>query len=76
MEQLPRIEISGPYQTRPNDWSPELTAFGDALEAVLKEGKHDLKDIVAGLNDRHHTAPDGSVWTEATLKARLAELDR
>jgi hypothetical protein len=74
MEKLPHVEVIGPHQTRPSAWPPELTAFADALEAVLGKGDHDLKAIVAGLNAHGSKAPDGTVWTEASLRVRLKEL--
>jgi len=76
MEHLPAVEVIGPHQTRPANWPPALTEFADALEAVLAEGKHSLAALVAGLNERGFPAPDGSPWTEATLRARLAELGK
>jgi hypothetical protein len=74
MEQLPRVRITGPHQTRPAEWPAEFSRFGDALEAVLGSGTHDLAGIVAGLNERDCRAPDGAVWTEASLRRRLADL--
>jgi|GEM_PF-1650110 hypothetical protein len=74
MEHLPTVEVTGPHQSRPPSWPAPLTAFADALEAVLATGRHDLPGIVAGLNERGFPAPDGGKWTEASLRARLAEL--
>jgi len=75
MEQLPYVEVVGPHQTRPAEWPAELGAFADVLEAVLA-GTHELDAIVEGLNARGFAAPDGGRWTEASLRARLAELGR
>ncbi len=74
MEQLPTVDITGPYQTREREWTPELSAFGDALESVLASGVHDLAGIVAGLNAAGSATPAGSAWSEASLRSRLADL--
>lgn len=73
MEHLPVVEVTGPHQTRPPSWPPALTEFADALEAVFAEGIDDLPRIAAALNARGVAGPGGG-WTEATLRARLAEL--
>jgi hypothetical protein len=61
---------------RPPEWPQALTAFADDLEAVLGEGRHELTELVAALNERGSLAPDGSPWTEDVLRARLAELGK
>ncbi len=62
-------------QTRPGQaYAPEVTAFGDALEAVMADGTHDLAGIAAGLNARHVAAGGRSDWTPETLSAYFAEL--
>lgn len=71
------IDVTGGNQTRPAGWpATELEPFADALEAVLKAGKHDLPSLVEGLNAHGVASPDGVQWTEESLKSRLAELDR
>ena len=74
MEQLPTVDITGPYQTRGREWTPDLSAFGDALEGVLAAGVHDLAGIVAGLNACGSKTPAGSDWSETALRSRLADL--
>jgi hypothetical protein len=74
MEHLPTVEVTGPHQTRPESWPAALTEFADALEAVLAQGDHSLSAVVEGLNRRGAAAPGGGPWTEASLRARLAEL--
>jgi hypothetical protein len=74
MKHLPNAEVTGPHQSRPQAWPPELSAFADALESVLAAGKADLPSIAAGLNDLGYPAPGGGTWTETTLRARLGEL--
>ncbi len=72
----PRVDVTDGYQTRPAGWpTAELDPFADALEAVLKTGKHDLGSLVVGLNSSGVKAPDDATWTDASLVARLAELD-
>ena len=62
-------------QTRPKHaYTPEVTAFGDALEAVMADGTHDLAGIAAGLNSRHVSAGGRSDWTPETLGSYLADL--
>ncbi len=60
------------HQTAPaGGYPPDAVALGDALEAVMAEGPHDLAGIVASLNALPSThAP----WTTESLAARLAEL--
>ena len=73
----PHVDVTDGYQTRPAGWqAAELDPFADALEAVLKTGKHDLASLVEGLNAGGVTPPAGAAWTAASLTARLAELDR
>jgi hypothetical protein len=76
MEQLPTVEIAGPYQTRAAEWPAALSALGDALEAVLATGVHDLPGIVAGLNAAGCRDADGTGWSEASFRRRMAELGR
>jgi hypothetical protein len=62
-------------QTRPEQpYSPEVTAFADALEGVMADGTHDLAGIAAGLNARRVAAGGRSNWTPETLSAYVAEL--
>jgi hypothetical protein len=76
MEQLPTVNINGPYQTRAVHWPAAFTALGDALEAVMATGIHDLPGIVSGLNAAGSTTAEGTGWTEASFRARMAELGR
>jgi hypothetical protein len=62
-------------QTRPEQpYGPEVTAFADALEAVMADGTHGLAEIAAGLNARRVTAGGRSNWTAETLGTYLAAL--
>jgi hypothetical protein len=62
-------------QTRPEQpYAPEVSAFADALEAVMADGTHGLAEIAAGLNARHVAAGCRSNWTPETLSAYFAEL--
>jgi hypothetical protein len=62
-------------QTRPeHPYAPEVTAFADALEAVMADGTHGLAEIAAGLNARRVSAGGRSNWTPETLSAYFAEL--
>jgi hypothetical protein len=59
-------------QTAPSGgYPPDAVALGDALEAVMDEGPHDLEGIVAALNARF---PHASPWTAETLAAKLHQL--
>lgn len=49
-------------------------SLGESLEALLKEGKTSLDDLVAGLNARNVLGPNGQNWTPALLKLELARL--
>ena len=62
-------------QTRPVAGYPaEVTAFADALEAVMADGTHDLEGIAAGLNARDIVSGGHACWTPETLAAYFAEL--
>jgi hypothetical protein len=62
-------------QTRPEQpYGLEGAAFGDALEAVMADGTHDLAGIAAGLNARRVAAGGRSNWTPEILSEYLAEL--
>jgi hypothetical protein len=62
-------------QTRPEQpYLPEVTAFADALEAVMGDGTHGLAEIAAGLNARRVAAGGRSNWTPEALAGYLAEL--
>jgi hypothetical protein len=52
----------------------DVTAFADALEALMADGTHDLTGIVAGLNARHVAAGGRAQWTPESLTAYFAEL--
>ena len=69
------VEVIGPHQTRPPVWPREATVLADELEAVFAAGANDLVAVLGALNARGtSSAPDGSPWTESSLRARLAEL--
>jgi hypothetical protein len=63
------------YQTLPATGYPaDAHAFGDALEAVMADGTHDLDGIAAALNARSVNAGGHASWTPATLGDYLAVL--
>ncbi len=62
------------HQSIAEPQSPYALAFGDALEALLKERVHDLPGLVAGLNQAAFLPPEGGTWTEARLAAEFAKL--
>jgi hypothetical protein len=55
----------------PTDYENRL---GDALEAALADGVHDLAALVARLNAQGVAAPDGAPWTEARFEHAMKEL--
>jgi hypothetical protein len=57
-------------------WPPtaEEQALGDALEAILKQGIHDLDGIVDGLNRSGVAAPGGGAWTVESFQAEMRRL--
>lgn len=59
------------HQSAPWPPSPEDQALGDALEAILKEGVHDLDGIVAGLNGSGVAPPGGGAWTAEAFQAEM-----
>lgn len=58
------------------DWTETAytRALGNALEAMFDDGKHDLAEIVAGLNAAKVAPPEGDSWTEDLFKAEMARL--
>ena len=63
------------YQTRPDPPYPaEVTAFADALEAIMADGTCELAAIAAALNARHIVAGGHGAWSPETLSAYFAEL--
>ena len=63
------------FQTLPATGYPaDVHAFGDALEAIMADGTHDLAGIAAGLNARGTAAGGHDTWTPETLGAYLADL--
>lgn len=62
-------------QTRPDPPYPaEVTAFADALEAIMADGTHELAAIAAALNERSICSGGRERWTPETLSAYFAEL--
>ena len=62
------------WQTRevePDEYQLELCG---ELEAIFAQGKHELKEIVQGLQQSGATPPDGREWTEETFMAEMRRL--
>jgi hypothetical protein len=57
----------------PSDYEVKL---GDALEAILSQGVHDIDGIVAGLNESGVAPPEGQQWTADLFKSEMARLGR
>ena len=62
------------HQSISQPQTPYEVAFGDAIEALLKQRVHDLPGLVAGLNRAEFAPPEGGVWTERSLQAAFATL--
>ncbi len=63
-----------PHQTRTAPPSPYEVRLARTLEEVFAAGKHDLPDLLEGLNARHVRTPDGQPWTEASFRAEMQRL--
>ena len=61
-------------QTCPEPYAPDVIAFADELEDIMRDGTHELAGIVAALNARHVVAGGRGNWTPETLSAYFAEL--
>jgi hypothetical protein len=61
-------------QTKPQPYPDEVVRFGDALEAIMGEGVHDLDAIVAQLNARGVRACGRTHWTPESFRSLVAEL--
>ncbi len=66
--------IDYPHQCRDWEETPYTKALGDALEALFDEGKHDLAEIVDGLNRAGVLPPGRSSWTEDLFKSEMSRL--
>jgi hypothetical protein len=58
----------------PNPYPPEVDAFGDALEQIMRDRTYGLAEIAAALNRRGIVCAGRTSWTAETLAAYLAEL--
>jgi hypothetical protein len=58
----------------PNPYPPEVDAFADALENIMRDRTYALGDIAAGLNQRGISCAGNASWTPETLAAYLAQL--
>jgi hypothetical protein len=58
----------------PNPYPPEVDAFADALENIMRDRTYALDDIAAGLNKRGITCGGNASWTPEALAAYLAQL--
>lgn len=62
------------HQSIEEEQSAYEVALGDALEAILTTGTHDLDGIVAGLNASDIRPPEGGDWTADTFTREMARL--
>ncbi|TXH68341.1 MAG: hypothetical protein E6Q83_14740 [Thiothrix sp.] len=51
-------------------------ALADALEALFRQNKMELAEIVQGLNELGMHGPDGRYWTEESFQTEMARLGR
>ncbi len=64
-------------QSRGRELTADEQAFADALEAIFKEGTHDMDAVAAALSAGNVKAPgDGSTsWTQNSLLAELEAIN-
>jgi len=76
----PRLPHNGLYmeqwQAGAGKAGPYEQSLGDALEDVFGRGIHDLTGVVAALNEKGLSTPDGGVWTEENFGAVMDKLGR
>lgn len=69
------MEIKDPaHQAREQPLTPYEDSLADALEKILGAKKHELPEIVAGLNEMGLQTPDGRPWTEASFTEEMQRL--
>lgn len=61
-------------QSKATPYPDEVVRFGDALEAIMEDGTHELDAIVAQLNARHVKAGGHTTWTPESFRSFVAEL--
>ena len=74
----PRLPPNGlfldPWQSKKGNPTPWENALGDAMEALFRDGVHDLPGIVAGLNGKGVRTPEGGAWTEENFAETMKRL--
>ena len=74
----PRLPPNGLYlddaQTRTHDPTAWERQLGDALESAFKEGRHELPELVAALNEAGVPAPGPDAWTETNFQSVMRKL--
>jgi hypothetical protein len=74
----PRLPPNGlfldPWQSKKGEPTPWENALGDAMEALFRDGVHDLPGIVAGLNEKGVAAPEGGTWTAEKFTEAMKRL--
>ncbi|MGB0629823.1 MAG: recombinase-like helix-turn-helix domain-containing protein [Alphaproteobacteria bacterium] len=76
----PRLPHNGLYmeqwQAGDGNAGPYEQSLGDALEETFGQGIHELAGVVAALNAKGLTTPDGDAWTEENFKDVMEKLGR
>ena len=63
-----------PFQARTADPAPYELKLAGAIEEVFGSGRHDLHELVDGLNELGVPAPGGETWTTDSFSTEIKRL--
>jgi hypothetical protein len=61
-------------QTRDAPATPYENKLAGLIQQVFADGHYALSALIAGLNERGSTAPDGQPWNESSFRTEMKRL--